>query len=152
MWRVVPIPRRARRPCRRWMRSAGREHGGCWLRPCKAEVDQYIAELVGERDQRGQRLVTRNGHARPRTITTAAGPIRIQAPRVNDRRVDPATGKKKRCQSAIVPPWARRSPKVTEVLPLLYLHGLSTGDFAPAREGFFGSAAGLSGGSSCSSR
>jgi len=43
-----------------------------------------------------------------------------------------------------VPPWCRKSPKITEVLPLLYLHGLSSGDFVPALEGFFGSAAGLS--------
>ena len=44
----------------------------------------------------------------------------------------------------IVPPWCRKSPKVTEVLPLMYLHGMSSGDFAPALEEFFGSAAGLS--------
>jgi hypothetical protein len=44
----------------------------------------------------------------------------------------------------VLPPWCRRSPKVAEVLSLLYLHGLSTGDFAPALAGFFGSAAGLS--------
>ena len=44
----------------------------------------------------------------------------------------------------VLPPWCRKSPKIGEVLPLLYLHGLSTGDFVPALEGFFGSAAGLS--------
>jgi transposase-like protein len=63
---------------------------------------------------------------------------------VDDRRVDPGTGKKESFKSSIVPPWCRKSPQVTEVLPLLYLHGLSTGDFVPALEGFFGSAAGLS--------
>jgi putative transposase len=110
----------------------------------EVEADNYIAELVGELDEQGHRLVTRNGHARPRTITTAAGPIEIQAPRVNDRRVEPDSGEKMRFRSSIVPPWARKSPKVAEVLPLLYLHGLSTGDFAPALEGFFGSSAGLS--------
>jgi transposase-like protein len=73
-----------------------------------------------------------------------AGAVEITAPRVNDRRVDQATGEKTQFRSVIIPPWCRRSPKVTEVLPLLYLHGLSTGDFAPALEGFFGSAAGLS--------
>jgi putative transposase len=50
----------------------------------------------------------------------------------------------RRFSSAILPPWARKSPKVTEVLPLLYLHGLSTGDFVPVLEQFLGSAAGLS--------
>jgi transposase-like protein len=108
------------------------------------EADNYIAELVGELDEQGHRLVTRNGHARPRTITTAAGPVRIDAPRVNDRRLDPDTGDKEQFRSSIVPPWARKSPKVAEVLPLLYLHGLSTGDFAPALREFFGSGAGLS--------
>jgi putative transposase len=63
---------------------------------------------------------------------------------VNDRRVDPNTGEKHKFRSSIVPPWTRKSPKVAEVLPLLYLHGLSTGDFAPALTEFFGSSAGLS--------
>jgi putative transposase len=110
----------------------------------EAEADAYIAELVGETDERGRRLVTRNGRTRPRTITTGSGPIEIRAPRVNDRRVDPDTGERQRFKSSIVPPWARKSPKVAEVLPLLYLHGLSTGDFAPALSEFFGSSAGLS--------
>jgi putative transposase len=53
-------------------------------------------------------------------------------------------GQRRRFRSVILPPWCRKSPKVAEVLPLLYLHGLSTGDFVPALEGFLGSAAGLS--------
>ena len=68
----------------------------------------------------------------------------MAAPRVDDRRLDPVTGHKASFTSAILPPWCRKSPKVGEVLPLLYLHGLSSGDFVPALEGFFGSAAGLS--------
>ena len=110
----------------------------------EAEVDAYLAELSGERDEDGHALVTRNGHARPRKVQTVAGAVGIRAPRVDDRRVDETTGKRAQFKSSIVPPWCRRSPKVTEVLPLLYLHGMSTGDFAPALEGFFGSAAGLS--------
>jgi len=110
----------------------------------EAEVDGYIAAFADERDEAGRRLVVRNGHAEPRTITTAAGGIEITAPRVNDRRVDETTGERARFASAIVPAWCRKSPKVSEVLPLLYLHGMSSGDFAPAMEEFFGSAAGLS--------
>ncbi|MEZ5266982.1 MAG: IS256 family transposase [Acidimicrobiales bacterium] len=110
----------------------------------EAEVDAYIAGLADQLDERGHRLVVRNGHAEPRTITTAAGRTKVRAPRVDDRRVDPETGERCRFRSAILPPWARKSPKVTEVLPLMYLHGMSSGDFAPALEGFFGSAAGLS--------
>jgi transposase-like protein len=110
----------------------------------RLEADDYIAALQDQLDELGRRLVVRNGHARPRTITTVAGAIEIRAPRVNDRRVDPDSGERARFKSSIVPPWCRKSSKVTEVLPLLYLHGLSTGDFGPALEGFFGSSAGLS--------
>jgi putative transposase len=110
----------------------------------EAEVDAYLAAHAAERDEHGRRLVVRNGHARQRQVTTAAGAVAVRAPRVDDRRVDPVTGDRIRFRSVILPPWCRRSPKVAEVLPLLYLHGLSTGDFVPALEAFFGSAAGLS--------
>jgi putative transposase len=108
------------------------------------EVAAYIAAHAGERDENGRRLVVRNGHARPRQVTTVAGAIEVQAPRVNDRRMDEVSGERARFSSAILPPWCRKSPKVTEVLPLLYLHGLSGRDFVPALEEFFGSSAGLS--------
>ena len=68
----------------------------------------------------------------------------MTAPRVNDKRTDPDTGERQRFSSAILPPWCRKTPKITEVLPLLYLHGLSTGDFVPALGQFLGSSAGLS--------
>jgi putative transposase len=110
----------------------------------EAEVDDYLAAHAAERDEAGRRLVVRNGHAREREVTTAAGAIPVRAPRVDDRRTDPATGGRARFRSVILPPWCRKSPKVAEVLPLLYLHGLSTGDFVPALEQFFGSSAGLS--------
>jgi len=110
----------------------------------EAEVDDYVAGFADERDGQGRRLVTRNGHAEPRTITTSAGGLEIEAPRVNDRRVDDATGERRGFKSVIVPPWCRKSPKVSEVLPLMYLHGMSSSDFAPALSEFFGSAAGLS--------
>jgi transposase-like protein len=110
----------------------------------EAEVDAYLAAHAAERDEQGRRLVVRNGHARQREILTAAGAVAVRAPRVDDRRVDPVTGQRARFRSVILPPWCRKSPKVAEVLPLLYLHGLSTGDFVAALEGFFGSAAGLS--------
>jgi putative transposase len=110
----------------------------------EAEVAAYIAAYASELDERGHRLVVRNGHARAREILTGAGPVPVAVPRVDDRRVDPATGAKATFRSQILPPWCRKSPKVTEVLPLLYLHGLSSGDFVPALEGLFGKAAGLS--------
>jgi putative transposase len=110
----------------------------------EAEVDAYVSGLVDEVDGAGRRLVVRNGHAETREITTGAGPVEVRAPRVNDRRVDEATGERRRFRSALLPPWARKSPKVAEVLPLMYLHGMSSSDFAPALSEFFGSAAGLS--------
>ncbi len=110
----------------------------------EAEVEAYLERHQDARDDRGRALVVRNGRARNRTITTGAGALGVQAPRVDDRRIDPATGDRSRFQSVIVPPYARRSPKVAEVLPLLYLHGLSSKDFVPALTEFFGSEAGLS--------
>jgi transposase-like protein len=111
----------------------------------QAEVDAYIAQLAGERDESGRRLVVRNGYHQSREVLTSAGAVQVIAPRVNDKRTDPDTGERKRFSSAILPAWARKTPKVTEVLPLLYLHGLSTGDFVPALGQFLGSSAGLSG-------
>jgi transposase-like protein len=109
-----------------------------------AEVDAYIAQFTAARDGNGQRLVVRNGYHRPREVLTSAGAVEVTVPRVNDKRTDPVTGERQRFSSAILPPWARKTPKVTEVLPLLYLHGLSSGDFVPALGQFLGSSAGLS--------
>ena len=97
-----------------------------------AEVDAYIAQFIGDRDERGNRLVVRNGSHQPREVLTSAGAVEVTAPRVNDRRIDPDTGERARFSSVILPPWCRKTPKINEVLPLLYLHGLSTGDFGPA--------------------
>jgi transposase-like protein len=110
----------------------------------QAEVDDYIARFASERDERGRRLVVRNSSHQPREVLTSAGAVEVTAPRVNDRRTDPDTGERRRFSSAILPPWCRKTPKITEVLPLLYLHGLSTGDFVPALGQFLGSSAGLS--------
>lgn len=110
----------------------------------EAEVDAYLERHREARDGRGRALVVRNGSARGRTVVAGAGAIEVQAPRVNDRRVDPATGERQGFRSSILPPYARRSPKVAEVLPLLYLHGLSSKDFVPALAEFFGTSAGLS--------
>jgi putative transposase len=110
----------------------------------QAEVAAYVDTHRGEVDEAGHRLVVRNGHHAARTVTTAAGALPVRAPRVNDKRTDETTGERKRFSSAILPAWSRKSPQVAEVLPLLYLHGLSSSDFGPALEQFLGSAAGLS--------
>jgi len=103
-----------------------------------AEADAYVAGHVEERDEQGHAQVVRNGVARPRRVTTGAGALEVEAPRVDDRREG------FQFKSKILPPWVRRSPKVTEVLPLLYLRGISSQDFVPALAEFFGSEAGLS--------
>jgi putative transposase len=109
-----------------------------------AEVAAYVDQFSDQVDEHGRRLVVRNGRHHQRDVLTAAGAVSVRAPRVNDRRVDPDTGERQRFSSAILPAWARKSPQMTEVLPLLYLHGLSTGDFGAALERFLGSGAGLS--------
>jgi len=109
----------------------------------ESEVDSYVAAATGERDDKGHALVTRNGKARARTVVTGAGALEVRAPRVNDRRTDEQS-ERVRFTSDILPPYARKSPKVSQVLPLLYLHGLSSGDFRPALSEFLSTDAGLS--------
>ena len=109
-----------------------------------AEVAAYVEAHRGEVDADGHRLVVRNGFHEPREVTTAAGAVPVRQPRVNDKRIDEVTGERRRFSSAILPAWSRKSPRVAEVLPLLYLHGLSSSDFGPALEQFLGSDQGLS--------
>ena len=110
----------------------------------RAEADEYVERFTDEVDEDGHRLVVRNGRARERKVTVGSGTIPIKAPRVNDKRVD-EEGERQKFSSRILPAYARRSPKVSEVIPILYLRGLSTGDFKPALEQLLGEdAAGLS--------
>jgi hypothetical protein len=102
----------------------------------EAEVAAYIERHAHELDENGHRLVVRNGFRCEREVLTGAGAVPVVAPRVNDKRVDPVTGERQRFSSTILPVWARKSPKVAEVLPLLYLHGLSSLDFAPGLDNF----------------
>lgn len=101
------------------------------VKALEMEVAQYLDAHADERDDEGHRLVVRNGKAKPRKVTCGAGTIEVEAPRVNDKRVDDS-GERQRFSSKILPPYMRRSPKVAEVLPILYLRGLSTGDFREA--------------------
>src|SRR5580693_4473158 len=80
----------------------------------QAEVDAYIAARAAERDEGGRRLVVRNGYHQPREVLTSAGAVEVTVPRVNDKRTGPDTGERKRFYSAILPPWCRKTPKITE--------------------------------------
>jgi transposase-like protein len=110
------------------------------LEALELEVEQYVQALRHLRDEQGQAQVVRNGKSHhERTVQMGAGSIRIRAPRVNDRR------SAHRFTSQILPPYMRRSPRLEEALPVLYLRGLSTGDFSEALETLLGPrAAGLS--------
>jgi transposase-like protein len=113
------------------------------LAALEIEVEEYRQQHRDARDPRGHALVVRNGQARPRRLTVGAGTVTIAAPRVNDQRV--LHGARQKFTSAILPPYVRRSGNVSAVLPLLYLHGLSTGDFREALPVLLGEdAAGLS--------
>jgi putative transposase len=110
----------------------------------EAEVQEYVAAFSDEVDEHGRRLVVRNGRGQERKLTVGSGTVPVRAPRVNDKRVNEA-GEREKFSSKILPAYARRSPKVTDVLPVLYLHGLSTGDFGPALRDLLGEdASGLS--------
>ncbi|HIE47718.1 TPA: IS256 family transposase [Candidatus Bipolaricaulota bacterium] len=103
-----------------------------------AERQAYLDTHTNQTDATGKRLVVGNGYHQQRDVVTGAGPVTVQAPRVNDKRAE------EKFSSRILPAYMRRSPKVTEVLPILYLRGLSTGDFRPALGQFLGTDAGLS--------
>jgi putative transposase len=109
----------------------------------RIEADDYVDRHSGERAPDGRALVVGNGRAKERHVTTGSGTFEIRAPRVNDKRV--IDGERQRFTSRILPPYMRRSPKVNAVLPVLYLRGLSTGDFKVALRDLLGAdAAGLS--------
>jgi len=98
----------------------------------QVEVDEYIRRHEGERDENGHARVVRNGRAQERTIQCGAGELKMQAPRVDDKR----PGHK--FASSILPAYMRKSPRLEEAVPILYLRGLSTGDFSPALAALLG--------------
>jgi len=101
------------------------------------EVAEYIDMHAHARDANGQRLVVRNGHTPTRSILTGLGPVEVTRPRVNDKRTD-AEGNRMRFTSAILPPYLRRTKAIDELVPWLYLKGISTGDFPDALQALLG--------------
>lgn len=125
-------------------------HGACELLAAavEAEVAGYIEEHAGHVDEQGHRLVVRNGHHRERTIQTGLGSVAVKAPRVDDRRVigkhprgesvDPGGKPLERFHSKILPPYLRRTKSIEELIPWLYLKGISTGEFSEALAALLG--------------
>ena len=101
------------------------------------EVLEYVAGHTHLRDAEGWRLVVRNGYLPQRTIQTGIGPVDVQQPRVNDRRLD-QNGQRIRFSSKILPPYLRRTKSIDELIPWLYLKGISTGDFTEALQALLG--------------
>ena len=93
----------------------------------QAEVAAYVEAHAQEMDQAGRRLVVRNGYHQAREVSTAAGAVPVRQPRVNDKRIDEASGERKRFSSAILPAWARKSPQVAEVVGEHVKGGLERG-------------------------
>ncbi len=123
---VVAITKRS--PLDETLREGARQ---MLLKAIEAEVADYIAAHQQEVDEDGRRLVVRNGFAQQRTIVSGVGTLEVRAPRVVDRRVD-EQGRKCRFTSKILPPYLRRTKSVEELIPWLYLKGISTGDFSAA--------------------
>jgi len=108
----------------------------------EAEVEAFVKQHQHLVDDQGHRQVVRNGYGQEREIQTGVGAIEVKAPRVKDKRKQ---GGKVRFSSAILPPYLRRTKSLDELIPWLYLKGLSTGDFSEALTALLGkNAPGLS--------
>jgi transposase-like protein len=103
----------------------------------EAEVAEYIARHADLRAADGHRLVVRNGYKDEREIQTGIGPIAVRQPRVNDKRRD-ENGRRVQFTSAILPPYLRKTRSIEELIPWLYLKGISTGDFSEALAALLG--------------
>ncbi len=95
------------------------------------EVAAYVDAGRDHLDGAGRRLVVRNGHKPPRTILSGLGPIEVKQPRVDDRRVD-VDGVRFRFTSKILPPYLRKTRAIEDLVPWLYLKGISTGEMSDA--------------------
>jgi putative transposase len=103
----------------------------------EAEVAGYIERHVALRDAQGHRMVVRNGHLPEREIQSGIGPVKVRQPRVNDKRMD-EHGRRFRFSSEILPKYLRKTRSIEELIPWLYLKGISTGDFSEALAALLG--------------
>lgn len=100
-----------------------------------AEVDDWLARHAEVRDERGRRQFVRNGYLPEREIATGVGSVKVKQPRVRDRRPE---GEAEPFSSKILPPYLRKTKSIEELIPWLYLKGVSTGDFSEALTALLG--------------
>jgi len=98
----------------------------------EAEADAFLALMKGERLPDGRERVVRHGHGPERQVQTGIGPVEVQRPKLRDRAVNEAAADRIRFTSAILPRWSRRTRSLDALLPILYLRGVSMGDFQEA--------------------
>ena len=106
----------------------------------EAEVAGFLGEHADKRTDDGRQRLVRHGHLPERSIMTGIGAVEVRVPRVRDRLS--GTDDRIRFSSAILPPYARRSKSLEVLIPILYLKGISTGDFAEALSALLGPNAG----------
>jgi transposase-like protein len=105
-------------------------------RALDVEVELFLERYQYLMDEQGHRQVVRNGHRPLRRLVTGAGPVEVATPRIDDRVLD--RHQEPRFTSALIPPYLRRTPHIEELLPVLYLKGISTGDFREALQALLG--------------
>ena len=124
---VDPLTELAREGARRMLAEA-----------LKAEADAFVASFADEQLEGGRQRIVRHGFGPERKIQTGIGCVDVQRPKVRDRLATPDPSKKIRFTSNILPKWARRSVSLDALLPVLYLKGISTGDFQEALSAIMG--------------
>jgi putative transposase len=122
-----PLTEIAREGARRMLASA-----------LEAEIEAFVGQFAEERLPDGRQRIVRHGHGPQRKIQTGVGALEVRRPKVRDRAADVESGEKVRFTSHILPRWARRSRSLDALLPVLYLRGISTGDFQEALSALLG--------------
>lgn len=131
---VINFPRESEDPLLAVMREGARK---LLTQALELEVEEFVRMFATLRGPDGKRLVVKNGHMPERTIQTGIGDIAVKAPRVNDKRMD-EEGRRMRFSSKLLPPYLRRTKSIEELIPWLYLKGVSTGDFTEALSALLG--------------
>ena len=99
----------------------------------EAELLGYLQQFVALKDEKGHQQIVRNGYLPERELQTGIGPVAVKVPKIRDKR-----GQGAKFNSTLVPPYVRKTRSIEEMLPWLYLKGISTGDFQEALQALLG--------------